>query len=139
MKGMATSTPPSRLARMWGSSAVAPSRLVLLAEPFIGAATDEDAFSGGDGGEWFWYLLAGSMRPRALPGSWRVAGRGAGAVGTLTRIEGRARFIPARFWKRRGVPEWERVIKGERADGEWLTLSFEDGEAVLRHRKGDVS
>lgn len=118
---------------------VAPSKVLMLADPQIGAPINEDAFSGGEGGEWVWYPLAGSMPVASLPRWWRVAGSGAGAVGSLTRREGRARFLPTSFWKRRGVPDWERVVRNERAEGRWLILSFEDGEVVLRHRKESVT
>jgi hypothetical protein len=132
---MTEMSPPSRAARVWGSSVVAPSKVLMLVDPQIGAPVDEDAFSGGEGGDWVWYPLAGSMPVASLPRWWRIAGTGAGAVGSLTRREGRARFLPTAFWKRRGVPDWERSVQDERADGSWLRLSFEDGDVVLRQRK----
>ena len=45
--------------RVRGSVLVAPSRLGLFVDPYAGAAANEDAFSGGEGGEWVWYPLAG--------------------------------------------------------------------------------
>jgi hypothetical protein len=45
---------------------VAPSRLGLFVDPYAGAATNADAFSGGEGGEWVWYPMAGSLQPRPL-------------------------------------------------------------------------
>ena len=114
----------------------APSRWGLPFDPYAGAAADEDAFSGGDDGGWVWYPLAGSLRPRPLGRWWRVAGPGAGAVGRLSVRNGRARFVPTRFWQQRGIPEWERVVRSERCDGAWIAFVFDDGEAVLRHRHG---
>jgi hypothetical protein len=127
---------PSLAQRVRGSVLVAPSRLGLFVEPYVGAATDEDAFSGGEGGQWVWYPLAGSLRPRPLERWWHVAGPGAGAVGNLRVQDGRARFVPTRFWRRRGIVDWEREVRGDRRDGTWVVLAFDDGEAVLRRRRG---
>jgi hypothetical protein len=125
---------PSVAQRIRGSLLVAPSRFGLLVEPYVGAATDEDAFSGGEGGQWVWYPLAGSLQPRPLPRWWRVAGPGAGAVGSLRVRDGRARFVPTQFWRRRGIVDWEREVRGDRRDGAWVVLTFDDGDAVLRSR-----
>lgn len=125
---------PSVVRRVWGSCVVAPSRLAMFADPTVGAADDEDGFSGGEGGDWVWYPGAGSLRPRPLTGWWRFSGPGAGAVGTLSRTDGRARFVPTRFWATRGVADWERSVVSEHPDGRWLTLTCVDGTAVLRRR-----
>ena len=115
---------------------VAPSRWGLFVDPYAGAATNEDAFSGGEGGEWVWYPLAGSLRPRPLERWWHLAGPGAGAAGSLRVEGGTARFVPTRFWRRRGIIDWEREVRRERRDGVWICLTFDDGDAVLRHRRG---
>mgnify|MGYP003404961590 CR=1 FL=1 len=122
--------------RVRGSVLVAPSRLGLFVDPYAGAAANEDAFSGGEGGEWVWYPLAGSLQPRPLERWWHLAGPGAGAVGSLSVEDGKARFVPTRFWRRRGIIDWEREVRSERHDGAWVCLTFDDGEAVLRHRHG---
>ena len=108
---------PSVSQRVRGSMLVAPSRLGLFVEPYAGAATNEDAFSGGEGGEWVWYPLAGSLQPRPLERWWRLAGPGASAVGSLRLEGGTARFVPTRFWRRRGIIDWEREVRSERRDG----------------------
>jgi hypothetical protein len=115
---------------------VAPSRWGLFVDPYVGAATDEDAFSGGEWGEWVWYPLAGSLRPRRLERWWHLAGPGAGAVGSLRLEDGTARFVPTRFWRYRGIVDWERQVRSERRDGAWVCLTFDGGDAVLRHRRG---
>jgi hypothetical protein len=129
---------PSALERLWGWAVVAPSRPVMFLWGQVGLADDEDAFSGGEGGDWTWYPVAGSMRPRPLPRWWRIAGPGAGAVGSLGVGEGRVRFLPTPFWRRRSVPEWERTVLDERRDGAWLVVTTPDGDAVLRYRRGAV-
>lgn len=129
---------PSVTQRVRGSVLVAPSKLGLFVDPYAGAATNEDAFSGGEGGEWIWYPLAGSLQPRPLERWWHLAGPGAGAVGSLRVEDGRARFVPTRFWRRRGIIDWLREVRGERRDGAWVALTFDDGEAILRHRHGSA-
>jgi hypothetical protein len=116
-------SPPSVAQRIWGWIALCPWRLALFADPTIGIPDDEDVFSAGEGGDWVWYPAAGSMRPQPLTRWWRMAGSGAGIVGSVTRKGDRIRFVPANYWRRRGLHDWQRQVNHDQRIGPWLVLS----------------
>jgi len=129
-----TTTAPSRLARLRAGAVAAPGRLLLAVSPSLRSGEEEDVFTAGAGGDWVWYPSAGTLRPLPLGTRWRLGGRGAGALGSVTRAGDRLRFVPTSYWRRREVAEWERRVVAERTEGSWLLVDCEDGSAVLRRR-----
>lgn len=134
LMAISISAVPTAAQRLRGSVLVAPSRLLFLIEPYLGAAVDEDVFSGGEHGDCVWYPLAGTLRPAPVSRWWRLAGPGAGVVGSLELAEGGARFVPNRFWRRRGMSDWQREVTAAERNGRWLRLGTPDGDAILRMR-----
>ncbi|MGZ4717033.1 MAG: hypothetical protein ACXWCB_10100, partial [Acidimicrobiales bacterium] len=123
---------PERL-RAW--LLMAPSRPPLVSKSLFSEPDRDDFFSRGDGADWAWYPMAGSITTRRLSKRWELAGPGASALGSVTRKDGRVRFVPNDYWQRKGIPDWEREIISEQSDGRWVSITASDGVAILRRRR----
>jgi hypothetical protein len=125
---------PTVASRVRASVLLTPLKVAYVLWPGLGIEADEDAFSGTEGGGWAWYPAASSFRPYRLPGSWSAIGPGGAVVGSLSRTGARVRFVPTRYWMRRGLSDWEVDVDEELTDGPWRQLATPRGSVVLHRR-----
>lgn len=125
---------PAYYRRIWAALVMAPQKVAHLAFPGLGIPGDEDGFSSTEIGNARWYPMAGSGRQQVSVNILRFGGKGLAIPGQASADSNRLRFVPNRYWRARGVTDWEADVSAVvRSSSGWACYELQGGQCTIIH------